>query len=36
MSFAGDNVDADGNVSSEQSRQLIHELLEALCGGGNN
>ena len=30
MSFAGDNVDADGNVSSEQSRQLINELLEAL------
>jgi chromate reductase len=30
MSFAGDNVDADGNVANEQTRQLIRELLEAL------
>jgi len=30
MSFAGDNVDAGGNVSNEQTRQLIRELLEAL------
>ncbi len=30
MSFAGDNVDADGNVTNEQTRRLIRELLEAL------
>ena len=30
MPFAADNVDADGNVTNEQTRQLIRELLEAL------
>jgi chromate reductase len=30
MSFAGDNVDAEGNVTNAQTRQLIRELLEAL------
>ena len=30
MPFAQDNVDADGNVTSEQTRQLIQELLEVL------
>jgi chromate reductase len=30
MPFAQDNVDADGNVTSEQTRQLIRELLEVL------
>jgi chromate reductase len=30
MPFAGDNVDVDGNVTNEDTRQLIRELLEAL------
>jgi chromate reductase len=30
MPFAQDNVDADGNVTNEQTRKLIRELLEAL------
>jgi chromate reductase len=30
MPFAKDNVDADGNVTNENTRQLIRELLEAL------
>lgn len=30
MPFAQDNVDANGNVTNEQTRQLIRELLEAL------
>jgi chromate reductase len=30
MPFAGDNVDAEGNVTNEQTKQLIRELLEAL------
>jgi chromate reductase len=30
MPFAGDNVDADGNVINEQTKQRIRELLEAL------
>jgi chromate reductase len=30
MPFAADNVDADGNVTNEQTRQLIRKLLEAL------
>jgi len=30
MPLAQDNVDANGNVASEQTRQLIRELLEAL------
>jgi chromate reductase len=30
MPFAQDNVDANGNVTSEHTRQLIRELLEAL------
>ncbi len=30
MPFAEDNVDAEGNVTNEQTRQLIRELLEAL------
>ena len=30
MPFAGDNVDGDGNVTNEDTRQLIRELLEAL------
>jgi len=30
MPFAEDNVDAEGNVINEQTKQLIRELLEAL------
>jgi chromate reductase len=30
MPFAEDNVDAEGNVTNEQTKQLIRELLEAL------
>ena len=30
MPFAQDNVDANGNVTNEQTRQLIQELLETL------
>jgi len=30
MPFAQDSVDANGNVTNEQTRQLIRELLEAL------
>jgi chromate reductase len=30
MPFAQDNVDANGNVTNEHTRQLIRELLEAL------
>jgi chromate reductase len=30
MPFAKDNVDAEGNVTNEQTKQLIHELVEAL------
>jgi chromate reductase len=30
MPFAEDNIDADGNVTNEQTRQLIRKLLEAL------
>ena len=30
MPFAGDNVDAKGNVTNEKTRQLILELLDAL------
>jgi chromate reductase len=30
MPFAQDNVDADGNLTNEQTKQLIRELLEAL------
>jgi chromate reductase len=30
MPFSGDNVDAEGNVTNEQTKQLIRELLEAL------
>ena len=30
MPLAEDNVDADGNVTNEQTKQLIRELLEAL------
>jgi chromate reductase len=30
MPFAEDNVDVDGNVTNEQTKQLIRELLEAL------
>jgi chromate reductase len=30
LAFAEENVDADGNVTNEQTRQLIRELLEAL------
>jgi chromate reductase len=30
MAFAADNVDADGNVTNEQTRQLVRELLDAL------
>ena len=30
MPFAQDNVDANGNVTNEQTRQLIRELLETL------
>ena len=30
MPFAADNVDAEGNVTNEQTQQLIRELLEAL------
>jgi chromate reductase len=30
MPFAADNVDAEGNVTNEQTKQLIRELLEAL------
>jgi len=30
MPFAGDNVDAKGNVTNEQTRRLIRELLEPL------
>jgi chromate reductase len=30
MPFAEDNVDADGNVTNKQTKQLIRELLEAL------
>ena len=30
MPFAADNVDAEGNVSNEQTKRLIRELLKAL------
>jgi chromate reductase len=30
MPFAADNVDAEGNVTNEQTKQLIREMLEAL------
>lgn len=30
MPFAQDNIDANGNVTNEQTRRLIRELLEAL------
>jgi chromate reductase len=30
MPFAEDNVDAEGNVTNEKTKQLIRELLEAL------
>jgi chromate reductase len=30
MPFAADNVDVEGNVTNEQTKQLIRELLEAL------
>jgi chromate reductase len=30
MPFAEDNIDAEGNVTNEQTKQLIRELLEAL------
>ena len=30
MPFAADNINADGNVTNEQTKQLIQELLEAL------
>ena len=30
MPFAKDNVDADGNVTNEQTKQLIRKLLESL------
>lgn len=30
MPFAEDNVDADGNMTNEQTKRLIRELLEAL------
>jgi chromate reductase len=30
MPFAEDNVDAEGNVTNEQTKQLIRELLKAL------
>jgi chromate reductase len=31
MPFAQNNVDADGNVTNEQTRQLIRQLLEELA-----
>ena len=31
LSDAMHNVDANGNVTNEQTRQLIHQLLEALA-----
>jgi chromate reductase len=30
MPFAADNVDADGNVTNEQTKELIRKLLETL------
>jgi chromate reductase len=30
MPFAADNVDADGNVTNEETKRLVRELLEAL------
>jgi chromate reductase len=30
MPFAADNIDAEGNVTNEQTKELIRELLEAL------
>jgi len=30
MPFSQDNVDANGNVTNEQTRRLIRELLETL------
>jgi len=32
LSDAPHNVDANGNVTNEQTRQLIRQLLEALAG----
>jgi polyhydroxyalkanoate synthesis regulator phasin len=30
MSFAEDNVDSKGNITNEETKQLISDLLEAL------
>jgi chromate reductase len=30
MSFAKDNVDSEGNITNEETKQLISDLLEAL------